>query len=123
MEKDPLTDKIIGCAINVHKEMGPGLLESVYEVCLHYELLKNDLFTERQKKIDLVYKDVKLDAGLVIDLLIDNSVVVELKSVDKLLPIHEAQLITYLKLSKIHTGLLINFNVKRLIDGVLRRVL
>lgn len=123
MEKDPLTNKIIGCAINVHKEMGPGLLESVYEECLFYELLKNDLSLERQKKIDLMYMDVKLDSCLIIDLLINKSVIVELKSVDKLLPIHEAQLITYLKLSKIQTGLLINFNVKRLIDGVLRRVL
>jgi GxxExxY protein len=122
MDKDPITDKIIGCAIEVHKELGPGLLESVYEECLQYELLNNGLFVERQKNIPLIYKNKKLESNLVLDLLVDNSVVIELKSVDSLKPIHEAQLISYLKLSGIHTGLLINFNVKYLIDGVKRRV-
>jgi GxxExxY protein len=122
MDKDPLTDKIIGCAIEVHKNLGPGLLESVYEECLHYELLNNGLFVERQKGIPLIYKDKKLDSNLVLDLLVEKSVIVELKSVECLNPIHEAQLISYLKLSGIHTGLLINFNVKYLIDGVKRRV-
>jgi len=122
MDKDPITDKIIGCAIEVHKELGPGLLESVYEECLQYELLNNGLFVERQKNIPLIYKNIKLASNLVLELLVENSVVVELKSVDILKPIHEAQLISYLKLSGIHTGLLINFNVKYLIDGVKRRV-
>ena len=122
MDKDPLTDKIIGCAIEVHKNLGPGLLESVYKECLHYELLNNGLFVERQKGIPLIYKDKKLDSNLVLDLLVEKSVIVELKSVECLNPIHEAQLISYLKLSGIHTGLLINFNVKYLIDGVKRRV-
>jgi GxxExxY protein len=122
MDKDPLTDKIIGCAIEVHKDLGPGLLESVYEECLHYELLNNGLFVERQKNIPLIYKNKKLETHLVLDLLVENSVIVELKSVDSLKPIHDAQLISYLKLSGIHTGLLINFNVKYLIDGVKRRV-
>jgi GxxExxY protein len=122
MDKDPITDKIIGCAIEVHKELGPGLLESVYEECLQYELLNNGLFVERQKNIPLIYKNKKLESNLVLDLLVENTVVVELKSVEILKPIHEAQLISYLKLSGIHTGLLINFNVKYLIDGVKRRV-
>ncbi|MFZ4591443.1 MAG: GxxExxY protein [Ignavibacteria bacterium] len=122
MDKDPITDKIIGCAIEVHKELGPGLLESVYEECLQYELLNNGLFVERQKNIPLIYKNIKLASNLVLDLLVENTVVVELKSVDILKPIHEAQLISYLKLSGIHTGLLIKFNVKYLIDGVKRRV-
>lgn len=122
MDKDPLTDKIIGCAIEVHKNLGPGLLESVYEECLHYELLNNGLFVERQKNIPLIYKNKKLETNLVLVLLVENSVIVELKSVDSLKPIHDAQLISYLKLSGIHTGLLINFNVKYLIDGVKRRV-
>ncbi len=122
MDKDQLTDKIIGYAIEVHKNLGPGLLESVYEECLHYELLNNGLFVERQKSIPLIYKSKKLESNLVIDLLVENSVIIELKSVEILKPVHEAQLISYLKLSGIHTGLLINFNVKYLIDGVKRRV-
>jgi GxxExxY protein len=123
MEKDALTDKIIGCAIEVHKNLGPGLLESVYEECLFFELINNNINVTRQQKIPLVYKGVKLENDFRIDLLIENRVIVELKSIDKLLPIHEAQLITYLKLTNIHTGLLINFNVKYLVDGIVRRVL
>lgn len=122
MDKDPLTEKIIGLAIEVHKDLGPGLLESVYEECLHYELLNNGLFVERQKNIPIIYKNIKLESNLVLDLLVENSVIIELKSVDTLKPIHEAQLISYLKLTGIHVGLLINFNVKYLVDGIKRRV-
>jgi GxxExxY protein len=123
MEKDALTDKIIGCAIEVHKNLGPGLLESVYENCLFFELIHKNLNVKRQKSIPLVYKGVKLENDLKVDLLVEESVIIELKSIEKLLPIHEAQLITYLKLANIHTGLLINFNVKYLVDGIVRRVL
>ena len=122
MNKDPLTEKIIGCAINVHKELGPGLLESVYEECLYYEILNGGLIVERQKSIPLIYKQKILESKLVIDLLVENSVLIELKSVEKLIPVHDAQIISYLKLAKIHTGLLINFNVKYLVDGIKRFV-
>ena len=122
MNKDPLTEKIIGFAINVHKELGPGLLESVYEECLHYEILNSGLFVERQKYIPIIYKQKILESKLVVDLLVENSVLIELKSVDKLIPVHDAQVISYLKLAKIHTGLLINFNVKYLVDGIKRFV-
>ena len=122
MEKDPLTEKIIGCAIEVHKALGPGLLESAYEKCFCYELVQSGLFIERQKPIPLVYKEVNLDCCFKLDILVNNSVIIELKSVEKLLPIHEAQLISYLKLANIRTGLLINFNTNLLVDGIKRRV-
>ncbi len=122
MNKDPLTEKIIGFAINVHKELGPGLLESVYEECLYYEILNSGLLVERQKHIPIIYKQKILESKLVIDLLVENSLLIELKSVDKLIPVHDAQVISYLKLAKIHTGLLINFNVKYLVDGIKRFV-
>lgn len=120
MNKDPLTEKIIGYAISVHKELGPGLLENVYEECLYYEISNGGLIVERQKSIPLIYKQKILESKLVIDLLVENSVILELKSVEKLLPVHDAQVISYLKLAKIHTGLLINFNVKYLVDGIKR---
>ncbi|MCU0373196.1 MAG: GxxExxY protein [Ignavibacteria bacterium] len=122
VKNDLLTEKIIGCAIEVHKNLGPGLLESVYEECLFSELLSNGLKADRQKVVPIVYKGNKLQSELRLDMLVENSVVLELKSVEKLLPIHEAQLITYLKLSRIHRGLLINFNVKYLDEGIKRRV-
>ncbi|MCE1163971.1 MAG: GxxExxY protein [Bacteroidetes bacterium] len=122
MDMDPLTEKIIGCAINVHKALGPGLLESAYEECLCYELMQSGLEVERQKPIPLIYKEVKLDCGYRLDLLVNKEVIVELKSVECLMPIHEAQLISYLKLANIKTGLLINFNTKVLTDGIKRRV-
>lgn len=122
LNKDPLTEKIIGIAINVHKELGPGLLESVYEECLYYEIFNSGLFVERQKQIPLIYKQMILESKLVIDLLVEKSVIIELKSVEKLIPVHDAQIISYLKLANIHKGLLINFNVKYLIDGIKRFV-
>jgi GxxExxY protein len=107
-----ITYEIIGCAYKVHSELGPGLLESTYEVCLEYELLQKGYRVQRQLALPVVYNDVKLDAGYRIDLLVEDEVIIELKSVEAVLPIHEAQLLTYLKLSGKKLGLLINFNVK-----------
>ncbi|MFA8437124.1 MAG: GxxExxY protein [Marinifilaceae bacterium] len=115
--------RIIGCAFKVHSELGPGLLESTYEACLEYELSNNGIQVERQKPLPVVYDNVKLDAGYRIDLLVENKVLVEIKSVEKLAPIHDAQILTYLKLSQIKLGLLINFNVLDLKKGIKRRVL
>ena len=118
-----LTNLIIEAAIEVHRILGPGLLESVYEVCLCYELEKRGLLFERQKQLPVSYKGVMLDCGYRIDLIINETVVLELKSVDVLLPIHEAQLLTYLKLTGLRTGLLLNFNSCLLKDGIKRMVL
>lgn len=117
-----ISEKVIGCAIEVHKALGPGLLESAYLECLFYELLKEGLYVEKQKPLPLVYKEVKLDVGYRIDLLVDNKVVIELKSVEALNDIHIAQVLTYLKLSGCKLGLLMNFNVLRLVDGIKRLV-
>ena len=107
----------------MHAELGPGLLESTYEACLTYELLQSGYKVERQKPLPVIYKEVKLDAGYRIDLLVNNKVIVELKSVDAIAPIHEAQLLTYMKLSGIKLGLLLNFNVKDFKQGIMRRIL
>ena len=120
MEADLLTQKVIGCAIEVHKQLGPGLLESSYESCLMYELAQVGLLAKCQVALPIIYKDVSIDAGYRLDILLPNKLIIELKAIDKLLPINTAQLITYLKLSGIKTGLLINFNVKKLVDGVKR---
>jgi len=117
-----LTKIIIGAAISVHKELGPGLLESAYEACLAYELAERKLRIERQKSLPITYRGVQLDCGYRIDLLGESQVVVELKAVENLEPIHEAQLLSYLKLSRCEVGLLINFNVKVLKDGIRRFV-
>lgn len=122
MDENIITEKIIGCAIMVHKALGPGLLESAYEECLFYELSKHDLMVERQKGLPLIYENIKLDCGYRVDLLIENKVIVELKAVEALNDIHMAQIITYLKLSNCKVGLLINFNVVKLIDGLKRVV-
>ena len=118
-----LTQLIIEAAIEVHRVLGPGLLESVYEICLCYELEKRGIFFERQKSLPVSYKGIMLDCGYRIDLIVNHSVIVELKSVDALLPVHEAQLLTYLKLSGLRTGLLLNFNSRLLKDGIKRMVL
>jgi GxxExxY protein len=123
MEFDKLSNKVIGCAIEVHKKLGPGLLESAYERCLSFELLCANIKHSIQKELPIEYKTIKLDCGYRIDMLIENDIIVELKSVDRILPIHEAQLLTYMKLSGIKIGLLINFNVCRLKDGIKRFVL
>ena len=117
-----ITETIIGSAIAVHKSLGPGLLESAYEACLAFELADRGLSVERQKALPVIYRDVKLDCGYRLDLLVEEKVIVELKSIDRLLPIHSAQLLSYLKLSKCNVGLLINFNVKILKSG-LRRII
>lgn len=119
---DGLTGTIIGAAIRVHRELGPGLLESAYEACLAYELAQAGLAVERQVALPLVYKEVKLDCGYRLDMLVEKSVIVEVKAVDGVLPIHEAQVISYLKLSGCRVGLLVNFNVKVLKDGIRRFV-
>lgn len=123
MRESELTEVIIGAAIDVHKVLGPGLLESAYEECFCHELGLRGVVTERQKPLPLVYKGLKLDCGYRLDVVVENRVVVELKTVDTILPIHEAQLLTYLKLSGIRTGLMFNFNVPVLKDGLRRMVL
>lgn len=124
-ERDPLTGKVIELAIEVHREPGPGLLESAYEECLCYELSRADLRFERQVPLSVVYKDVRLDCGYIMDIVIERRLILESKTVEKMkiLPIHEAQLLTYLKLSRMKTGLLINFLSPLLKDGLKRVVL
>jgi len=117
-----LTSRIIDAAIEVHRHLGPGLIESVYEVCLCHELTERNLNFERQKEIALIYKGISLESVCRLDLVVEGKVILELKSVDQLHPIHEAQLLTYLKLSGIKTGLLINFNSRLLKDGIRRFV-
>ena len=109
-EVDPLTGKIIGACIDVHRALGPGLLESTYEACLVYELRLKRLKVEPQKSLPIFYKDVMLDCGYRVDLIVENEIILEVKSIGSLAPIHEAQLLSYLKLSGCKTGLLINFN-------------
>ena len=117
-----ITETIIGVAIGIHKALGPGLLESAYEACMVYDLIQSGLKVEQQKPLPVIYREVKLECGYRLDLLIENEVVVEIKSVEKLLPIHKAQLMSYLKLSDCKVGLLINFNVEVLKDGIQRVV-
>ena len=119
---DDLTARVIGLAIQVHRRLGPGLLESVYEECLCFEFNRSSVSYNRQHPIAVVYDGVKLDCGFRIDLTVEQKLIVELKSVDKLLPLHTAQLVTYLRLSGLKLGLLINFNAHLLKDGI-RRVI
>ena len=120
---DDLSGKVIGCAIEVHRELGPGLLESAYEQCLAHELGLKGIPFQLQRIMPVEYKGVLIDCGYRLDLLVDDKLIVELKSVATIDPIHEAQILTYLKLSKIKTGLLINFNVGLLKNGIKRFVL
>ena len=120
---EDITRVIIGCAIDVHKELGPGLLESAYEECLYYELQKAGLKVEKQKAIPVVYKEIKLDCGYRADIIVENKIVIELKTVDEFNPVHEAQILTYLNFADKKLGLLINFNVLRLKDGIKRYIL
>lgn len=119
---DDITGKIIGSAIDVHRILGPGLLESAYEACLVFELVEAGLKIERQKALPLLYRDVKLDCGYRLDVLVEDSVVVEIKAVERLEAIHKAQLLSYLRLSGYKVGLLVNFNVKVLKNGIVRMV-
>jgi GxxExxY protein len=117
-----ITSAILKAAVEVHRNLGPGLIESVYEGCLFFELCASGLIVERQKKLPVIYKGIDLEKDFFIDLLVENSVVVELKSVETLQPVHEAQLLTYLKLSECKLGLLINFNVPVLKEGIRRKI-
>ena len=121
MEFDPLSRKVLGCAIEVHKHLGPGLLESVYQNCLAYELTQQGIPFSKEVDLPVQYKGIRLDCGYRMDLFVDEQLIVELKSVDKLAPIHEAQLLTYMKLAGVSVGLLLNFNVLKLKDGGIQR--
>jgi GxxExxY protein len=122
-QRDPLSEQVIGAAIEVHRILGPGLLESVYQKCLAHELTLRGVGHRQQVKLPIVYKGTILDCDLVMDFVVVDDLVLELKTVEKLQPIHEAQLLTYLKLSHSRRGLLINFNVPLLKDGLKRMVL
>ena len=119
-QRDPLTESVLGAAIEVHRILGPGLLESAYEECLCHELSVKGLTFNRQVALPISYKGIKLDCGYRMDLVVDERLIVEVKTVEKILPIHEAQLLTYLKLTGIRTGLITNFNVPVLKDGIRR---
>lgn len=123
MEFDRLSNQVIGCAIEVHRALGPGLLESAYEQCLAHELTLAGIPFKLQQPLPVTYKDVQLDCGYRMDVLIDDQLIVELKSTDQLTPVHQAQLLTYMKLYRAQTGLLINFNVELLKNGIKRFVL
>ena len=120
MHENNISSIILGCAIEVHKQLGPGLLESAYEACLVYELKNKGLKVAQQQALPVVYKDIKLEAGYRIDILVEETVIIEIKSTDALADIHFAQVLTYLKLKELKLGLLINFNTVLLKDGVKR---
>jgi GxxExxY protein len=119
-QRDPLTERVIGAAIEVHRILGPGLLESAYEECLCHELSEKGLQFRRQVDLPISYKGIRLNCGYRIDLIVTECLIIEVKTVEKILPIHEAQLLTYLKLTGIQTGLITNFNVPVLKDGIRR---
>ena len=120
---DTITGQIIGCAIEVHRVLGPGLLESVYEKCLAYELAQKGMPVETQRELPVCYKDVRIDCGFRMDLLVGGIVLVEIKAIETVTAVHEAQILTYMKLAGIKTGLLINFHEKLLKNGIKRFVL
>jgi GxxExxY protein len=120
MKRDPFTEKVIGCALEIHRALGPGLLESTYQQCLAYELSLNEIPFQLECPMPVEYKGVRLDCGYRIDILIDDQLVLELKVADEVKGIHKAQLLTYMKLAQIKAGLLINFNVRRLAYGIQR---
>ena len=122
MNENEISGIIIGKAIEVHKALGPGLLESAYQECLYYELIGSGLKVEKEKPMPIIYKEVKLDHGYRMDLLVEDKVVVEIKTVDAIIDMHEAQILTYLKLGDYKLGLLINFNVQLLKKGIKRFV-
>ncbi len=123
MELNKITGKIIGCAIEVHRLLGPGLLESAYEECLAYELSSIGLKAERQKPVPVIYKEIHLECGYRIDILVEDQVIIELKTVENFCPVHEAQILTYMKFAQKRIGLLLNFNVTVLKDGIRRYIL
>ena len=118
-----LTEKVMGCAIEVHRTLGPGLLDSAYQECLFYELKSCGLYVERELNLPIVYKEIKIDHGYRIDLLIEKILVIELKTVEKFTDVHTAQILTYMRLGEYSTGLLINFNTKLLKDGIKRFII
>ena len=120
MTENELSHITIGCAIKIHKALGPGLLESAYQECLHYELTQQNLYVEKEKPLPLVYEQVELECGYRVDLLIEKKLIVEVKAVESLHPVHLAQVLTYLRLSNCKLGLLINFNVPLLKEGIKR---
>ena len=122
MEFEELTEKVIKCAMDVHSALGPGLLENAYQECLFYKLKKVGLKVEKEKPLPVIFEDIKLDCGYRIDLLVEDKIVLELKSVKKIDDIHLSQILTYLKLGKYKVGLIINFNVQSLKDGIKRVV-
>jgi GxxExxY protein len=122
MEDNDLTSRIIDAAIKVHKTLGPGLLESAYKECHYYEMIKSGLFVEKEKPLPLIYEDVKLDCGYRIDLLVESRIIIETKAVETLNDIHMAQILTYLRINKTRIGLLLNFNVLKMKDGIKRVV-
>lgn len=122
MENNELTGKIIQAAMKIHTVLGPGLLESAYETCLEYELKKVGLKVERQKPLPIVYEEVHLDCGYRIDLLVEETVIMELKALEALAPIHHVQLLSYLRLAGKKLGLLINFHAEHLRDGIVRKI-
>ncbi len=123
MEFEKLSEKVIGLAIEVHRNLGPGLLESTYKQCIAYELTQAKLKYQMETKLPIKYKNIHISSGYRIDLLIENNLILEIKCVDKFHPVHEAQLLTYMKHANIKTGLLLNFNTKILKDGIKRYVL
>ncbi|MGC9965723.1 MAG: GxxExxY protein [Syntrophobacteraceae bacterium] len=123
MEFDELSNRVIGCAIEVHRALGPGLLESTYEQCLVHEFMLNGIAFRQQWPLPVQYKEVRLDCGYRVDVLVEDALILELKCVERIERIHEAQLLTYMKLARIDAGLLINFNVRMLRDGIRRFVL
>jgi GxxExxY protein len=123
MDREDIFKRVLDYSFKVHTALGPGLLESAYEECLFYELKQSGLRVEKQKPMPLIYQDVKLDTGYRIDLLVENSIIIELKSVESLADIHMAQILTYMKLADCKLGLLVNFNVKYLKNGIKRVIL
>ncbi|WP_296705933.1 GxxExxY protein [Algoriphagus sp.] len=123
LEKEDLTEKILGCAFKVHSKLGPGLLESAYQACLKYELEKEGLWVESEVNVPLKYEEINLDCGFRIDLLVENQVIVELKTVEKFNEVHFAQVLTYLKFTGHRVGLLLNFKTKSLVQGIKRFIL
>lgn len=123
MTENELSNIILGCAIEVHKQLGPGLLESAYQECLYYELINAGLKVQKEKPMPIVYKEVKLDHGYRIDLLVEEKVVIEIKTVEVLNDVHTAQVLTYLKLGKYKLGILLNFQVSTLKNGIKRIIL
>jgi GxxExxY protein len=123
MNENEISKIIIGCAIEVHKQLGPGLLESAYQECLYYELIQAGLNVKKEKPMPIIYKEVKLDHGYRIDLLVENKVVIEIKTVEELNDVHTAQVLTYLKLGNYKLGLLLNFHVSLLKNGIKRIIM